>query len=941
MTSLRVLLHRLRALFHRRSLEQDLDDEFRAHLEMQIEDYQHQGMTADEARYAALRKFGGVDQLKETYRDRRGLPFIETFVRDLAYGLRMLRRSPGTTIVAVLSLALGIGVNTALFSAVDAVLLQTLPVNEPDRLIVFEWQATRRFRTTGMSGTSNVSVPPGYRGLSLFRYDVFREMDHARRIHSGSPLSDLFAFGPISEITARFAEQAEIINGQAVSGNYYAALGVQPILGRAITAQDDQKASPPVIVLSNKLWRERFDSNASVIGRELILNKQSFTIIGVAPPSFTGTAQVDFQPAVTLALAHEPRLLGSSSYLGTETEEPLWWLNVMGRLKRDATSDQARESLNGSFQAAALEVMPPPRKTNEPVQLEIKDYPRLLTESGSRGMPDTRKDYAPTIYGLFIVVAVVLLVACANLANLLLARGAVRGPEISVRLAVGAGRRRVVRQLLTESLLLSSIGGAVGVVLAFWAKYLLLALTDTDTGLVPAGVDLRLNWRVLLFTFALAVLTGLLFGLVPAWRTTSMDLATALKQSRRTTSVVSRASKLLLVGQVALSSLLLAGAGLFIRTLYNLETVDLGFNQHNLLLFTLQPSQSGYRDERLIRLYQQIFDRLDQLHGVRSATFGSVELIANDNFFTDLLLPGETSETAAEHETMRQMVRENYFATMEIPFLRGRQFGLHDGPQAPNVAIVNETFAQKFFPNQNVLGQRITFNYKSRAVEIVGVVADTKYRRQREGTEPIVYTPWQQEADDIGRMHFALRTNAEPTALAGRVRQLVHDEDSNLPVTDITTQRARAQATLGQERLYTRLLTFFGVVALLLAAIGLFGVLAHSVSQRTKEIGIRMAFGAQIGNVLRLIIWEGMKLVLLGLGFGALLGLGLKRVVALHDFTAETWQRMKEQLFGVSVSDPVTLVAIVFLLILVALLACWLPARRAAKVDPLVALRYE
>lgn len=939
MTSLRILFHRLCALFQKQTLESELDEEIRAHLEMQIDDYQRQGMTPEAARYAALRKFGGVDQVKETYRDRRGIPFVETLLRDLGYGFRMLRRSPGTTIVAILSLAFGIGVNTALFSAVDAVLLRTLPVREPDQLIVFNWQAGRRFRINGLSGTSNVDVPPGHRGFSLFRFDVFTHMNEARLRDDNSPLSDLVAFGPLNEISARFSEHAEVIDGQAVTGNYYNALGIRPVLGRAITDEDDQPGSPPVVVLSNKLWREHFNASSDVIGRELTLNRQPFTIIGVDPPAFAGAMQVDFQPLVTIALEQEPLMLGSTSCQGTLTGDPIWWLNVMGRLKPGATPDQARESLNGSFQAAALEVMPPPRRPNEPAQLEAKEFPRLTTESGSRGMPDVRKDFAPTIYALFIVVAIVLLIACANLANLLLARGAVRGPEISVRLAMGAGRWRVVRQLLTESLLLSVIGGVVGVLFAFWAKGLLITFADRDTGFLPAGIDLHLNWRVLLFTFVLSLLTGLLFGMIPAWRTTSLDLATSLKQSRRTSSAVSRASKVLLVGQVALSSLLLLGAGLYIHTLYNLQRVEVGFNQNNLLLFTLRPVQSEYKNERLLQLYQQIFERLDQLPGVRSATFGSVALLANDNWYTDFRLPHEPEDATTTRETMRQMVRENYFATMEIPFLRGRQFTTHDGPSAPNVAIVNETFAQKFFPGQNVLGQQISFD--ERTVEIVGVAADTKYESQRKEIKPLVYTPWQQEAETIGQMHFAVRTDGEPTALAGAVRKLVRDIDTDLAVMKLTTQDARAQATLGQERLYVRLLSFFGAVALLLAAIGLFGVLAHSVSQRTKEIGIRMAFGAPVGSVLRLVIWEGMKLVLLGLAFAALLGFALQRLFAFHEFTADIWKRLKEQLYGVSFSDPITLIAIVALLMFVALLACWLPARRAAKVDPLVALRYE
>jgi putative ABC transport system permease protein len=368
--------------------------------------------------------------------------------------------------------------------------------------------------------------------------------------------------------------------------------------------------------------------------------------------------------------------------------------------------------------------------------------------------------------------------------------------------------------------------------------------------------------------------------------------------------------------------------------------VDLGFNQENLLVFGLQPEQGGYKDQRLLQFYQQLFARLDRLPGVASATFARVELIANQNWSNDFQLPGETEQTAAEHSTMRQMVRENYFATMEMPFLRGREFTSQDDQHAPNVAVVNQTFVRNFFPDKDVLGQRVTF--ESREVEIVGVVADAKYESQREEIQPLLYTPWQQESDAISEMHFVLRTVGEPTALAAMVRQVVHELDSNLPVTEIGTQSARAQATLGQERLYARLLTFFGGLALLLAAIGLFGVLAHSVSQRTKEIGIRMAFGAQITSVLKLVIWQGMKLVLLGLAFGALTGYALKRLLMSQYFGPDTWQRrMTDQLYGVEVTDPLTFTAIALLLTIVALIACWLPARRAAKVDPVVALRYE
>jgi predicted permease len=907
---------------------------------MQIEEHVRQGMSPEEARYLALRKFGGVEQLKETYRERRSLPAVETFFRDLRYGLRMLRRSPGMAAVAIVSLALGIGANTALFSAVYAVLLKPLPVEEPERLVLFEWQSGRAYRTSGMSGTSNVEVPPGKRGLSLFRYDVFDQMQRAQGAATQSPLSDLFAFGPLLELTAKVGDEPEIINGQAVTGGYYAGLRVAPRLGRLIGAEDDHPGTAPVVVLSHRFWQERFGANPAVISQQLKLNQRSFTIIGVAPPDFKGTLQVGYEPAVTIPLAFEPFLQGDRSLLGTASKPGVWWLNVMGRLKPGATYEQARDSLNSVFQSAALAAMPPPSKSNQPVQLEQQDYPRLISETGSRGMMDVRRKYAPSIYGLFIVVTLVLLIACANVANLLLARAAFRAPEIRVRLAVGAGRRRLLRQLLTESLLLATIGGVFGVLVAFWGKGALISLADKQTGLLPNGLELSLNWSVLGFTLAVSLLTGVLFGLAPAWRATSLDLSAALKRSGRTVIGVSRLSKALLVAQVAVSALLLTGAGLFIRTLYNLQHVELGFNPENLLVFRLQPEKAGYDDERLLRLYQQLFDRLDHLPGVRAATFARVELLADDNWFFDFLLPGESAATAPEHETMRQVVRENYFAVMEIPFVQGREFTSQDDQHAPAVAIVNQTFMRKFFPQGDGLGKRVTI--MEQEVEIVGVVADTKYQKQREELQPLLYTPWQQEAANIGEMHFALRTGSDPTMVASQAREVVHNLDNNLPVTEIGTQSARAQTTLGQERLYARLFGFFGALALALAGIGLFGVLAYSVSQRTKEIGVRMAFGAHARNVVVMVVWQGMKLVLLGLAIGSLLGYVFVRLLNSQYFGPDTWQQeMKEQLYGVTVSDPLTLLVVASLLTLVALIACWLPARRAAKVDPLVALRYE
>jgi len=933
---------RLRALFFKPRMEDELQTELQFHLEREIEENIVRGMTPEEARYAAMRSFGGVERVKEESRDVWGIRLVEELWQDLRYGMRMLLKHKGFTIVAVLSLALGIGANTALFSVADAVLLRTLPVPGPERLVLFEWQAGLTFRDSGMSGTSITSVPPGTRGLSLFRYEVFEKM---RQVHASpeSPLSDFFAFAPIYDVNAVVGDQAEIIKGQVVSGGYYAGLRVQPSLGRAITDEDDKPGAAPVAVLSHQYWQERFGANPAVIGQPLKLNKQSFTIIGVTPPAFTGTLQVGYHPAVTVPIACEPLLQGEQSSLGTANKPGHWWLDLMGRLKPGATYEQARESLNGAFQATALEVMPPPWKVDQPAQIDPKDYPRLVAQSGSRGMLDTRRAYTPTIYGLFIVVALVLLLACANVANLLLARAAMRGAEISVRLAVGAGRWRLIRQLLTESALLAVLGGAAGVLFAYWGKGALVALTEKDSGMLPSDVDLSLNWRALVFTLAVSLLTGVLFGLAPAWRATSQDLATTLKQSRRTTGAVSRLSKGLIVAQVAISLLLLVGAGLFIRTIYNLQRVNLGFNQENLLLFRLQPQQGGYKDEQLLQFYQRLFDRLDNLPGVRAATFARIPLIAKNIccWSEVILLPGETEKTAPLHPTNRQTVRENYFATMEIPLLHGRGFMAQDDQIAPGVAVVNQALVRKYFPNDGALGQRVKIDGK-REVEIVGVVADAKYKNQREELKPMLYTPWRQEVTMLGEMYFALRTAGEPTAFASIVSQVVRELNSNLPVTEISTQTARSQATLGQESLYARLLSFFGGLALLLAAIGLSGVLAYSVAQRKNEIGIRMALGAQPADVLRLVIRQGMTLVLLGLAAGALGGYALLRLLASRNFASSSSQHnMAEQLYGVEGTDPVTFAVIASLLLLIALLACWLPARKAAQVDPLEALRQE
>lgn len=866
---------------------------------------------------------------------------METLWQDLRYGVRVLRKNLGFTAVAVATLALGIGANTALFSVVDTVLIKTLPVNKPEELVLFSWQSGRAFRTNGSRGTA-VPNPPGMRASSMFRFETFEKLRQAQSANSSSPLKSLFAFASIYELTAVVDQQAEVVDGQAVSGGYYAGLNVPAIVGRTITEADDNSGAPPVVVLSHHYWQERFGGNPAVIGQQLALNKTSFTIIGVTPPGFVGSLQVNQRPAVTVPIAFEPALLGERTALAKGDKPGVWWLLLMGRLKQGATLEQARDSLNGTFESAALEIMPPPRRDNEPTTLEAKDYPRLVAQAGSRGAMETRQYYSATIYGLFAVVAVVLLIACANVANLLLSRAAVRGPEITLRLAVGAGRLRLIRQLLTESVLLALLGGAGGVLFAVWGKNALAAMASRDTSFLPPGIEPSLNWRVLLFTIAVSLATGILFGLAPAWRATRHDLTSGLKQGTRTTGTVSRLGKGLVVAQVALSLLLLMGAGLFIRTLHNLQKVNLGFNQENLLVFALQPGQAGYKDERLLEFYRQLCSRLDSLPGVKSATFGRIPLIAQYSWNTIVLLPGESEKTAGDHLTNRQMVRENYFSTLEIPVLKGRVFTEHDAANAPQVAIVNQEFGKRFFPNQEVLGKRVTDPESKREFEIVGVVSDTKYNNQREGVEPLLFSSWLQEGDEMGEVYFSVRTSVEPTTIVSAVRQTIREVDSSLPITELSTQEDRSERTLSQERLYVRLLSFFGTLALLAAAIGLAGVLAYSVAQRTNEMGVRLALGARTTNILQLVIWQGMKLVLLGLVVGAAVGYAFNRWVASQSGVADSWQhQIAEQLYGVTAADTATFAVITLLLMSVAFLACFIPAWRATRVDPLVALRSE
>jgi predicted permease len=863
---------------------------------------------------------------------------MNTLWQDLRYGLRMLARNPGFTAVAVLTLALGVGANTALFSVVDAVLLRKLPVKEPDNLVLFGWTASKEFSPGGYTGSSSRDPKTGLSMRTSFPLQTLTRFREQQGV-----LSDVFAFGTVV-MNMNSGGQAEVVQGQAVSGNYYAALGVPAFLGRTINESDDNASATPVAVLTHRYWQRRFAGDRGVVGHQVNLNNVAFTIIGVTPPGFEGTNQLSGSEEVSIPIAWEPQVSEDRSRM---KGAGIWWLRLMGRLKPGATVEQARATLDSVFQQSAIEhrlerqtraqaeAKTAPQNPTPPLQ--PIDYPRLAADSGSQGDMNARQFFERPLHLLLGVVGLVLFIACANVANLLLVRASSRRKEIAVRLAVGASRWRLIRQLLTESILLATFGGALGILFALWLKDSLLATSDW-TGGENSPINPQLDLRVLGFTLALTLLTGIAFGLVPALRATRLNLTPALKDSAKSSSAASRSllSKALVVAQVSLSMLLLIGAGLLCRTLLNLQRVETGFNARNLLLFRVEPGLIGYKDERLSNLYKQMSERLEAVPGVRSVTFSRVPLLAQSSSSRGFYLPssaaGPDGTIKSTGDVYVHQVRENFFDAMEIRLLLGRAFTTQDDARAPRVAVVNQTFARTYFPNENPIGKRFGFDStKLTEVEIIGVTRDAKYARQRDDTAPTAYLTWQQELRSVGSLIFEVRTDSEPTSFVPAIRQIVHDVDSNLPLKDVKTQIKQADETLAMERLFAKLLSLFGLLAQQLASIGLYGVMAYSVSQRTHEIGIRMALGANRGNVLKMILKQGMTLTLIGVA----LGLGGAYVLMKY---LETLTKM---LFGVEARDPLTYVVTAALLTVVALLASFIPARRATKVDPMVALRYE
>ena len=842
-------------------------------------------------------------------------------LKDLRLATRMMLHAKGWTAVIVTSLALGIGANTALFTAMNGLLFRKLAVSDPDSLVRFGTAGPNHVRTDTLVYGFTAPDARGRRVDPTFSYPMYQQL-----VENNRTMSDLFASAPIGNVNVVVNGQAEIASAFLASGNYYRALGVTARLGRLITPDDDRPTAPPVAVISHKYWRTRFGGSPDVIGSLARLNNAPVTIIGVLAPEFTGVQQaVDEAPDISMPMALEPHVtLQQSSLQRSLLGAPnVWWVQVMGRLKPGATAAQVHGNLAGVFQSSAradYAAFLSKRSPEEQSRFAPKDpsaVPDLLVSSASRGMYDAGTNEFRAVMMLAAIAALVLLIVCANVANLLLSRALARQAEISVRLALGATRGRLLRQLLTESLLLSAIGGGLGLLVARWGQPILQSVTEQAS---------PLDWRVLAFVTAVSTTTGVVFGIAPALRATRADVNSTLKKYSRTVGR-SGLGKSLVVAQVTISLVLLVGAGLFLRTVHNLRRVDLGFNPHNVLLFQVNPALNRYDADRRNPLYVDIGNRLRAIDGVRSVAWSNPSLMSPRRFSSQMYIQGRAYPQRQGDAISGAVVSPSFFETMEIPLAAGRGFTERDTRQAPMVAVINEAAARLYFPNESPIGLRFgrTPN-ESGQVEIVGITRDAKYNNVRDAVPPTVYTPYQQGYS--GSVTFEVRTAGDPLAVIPAVREAVRSVDPDVPIINLTTQQQEVENRFQQERLFAQAGTVFGGLALLVASVGLFGLMSYSVAARTNEIGIRMALGAERADVLQLVLRESMILVLVGVVLGLAGAIAASRPIA-------------SLLFGLTPADPMTIASAIVVMLLLSSVAAYLPARRASRVDPMVALRYE
>ena len=905
---------RLWFLLHRAQVERDLDEEMRHHLALAAAD---RGSAN-----AARRQFGNVTLLKEESRAMWTWTFWEQFAQDIRYGLRAMAANPLFTAMAVLSLALGIGANTAIYSFMDAILMRSLPVAHPEQLVVLNWRAKDAPVIHGQNGTRHDDSA----GINSpnYPFGAFQFLRSNR-----DPLSTLFAYALAWQINLVVENQAEIADGQLVSGGFYNGLGVSPAAGRLIADDDDRSGAPPVAVLSYQYWQSRFAASPAAIGRPIFINNTPFTIVGVSAPGFFGV-NPDAAPKVYLPLHSAPLLAANPG-----DEEKLkffdnnyYWLEMMGRLRPGVSVSQAQAALAGRFRPFVA--------STASTAKEKADLPVLWLQEGAGGLDSLRRRYSKPLYILMAMVGLILAIACANIANLLLARSTARRREMAVRLSLGAGRLRVVRQLLTESALLSLAGGLLGVLVAHWGIRSITWLLAN--GRENFTLHASLNWPVLGFTLALALVTGLVFGLAPAIQATKVDLTPALKETRAGAQRGPRhrlgrrisLSHVLVASQIAISLLIVVAAGLFGRTLSNLQSVELGFNKENVLLFDLNARQAGYKDAALAQFYADLLDRFRRLPGVRSAALSQFPLAIGFWNSQNLTIPGAPVAAGPKLETCYVPVDASFLATMQIPILLGRGLEPRD-MSSPRVAVVTEKFARKFFPSENPLGRRIGIGGSNGPadIEIVGVAKTTLYNSLKEtDTPPVAYVPYTQDLPGLGRVHFELSAAGEPLALVDEVRRTVHQASAGVPLSEVTTQAARIDRTISQERTFAYLCACFAALALAIACVGLYGTMAYTVARRTNEIGIRMALGAERRRIVWMVLRELFALGAAGLAIGLAVAWTTSRF--LDSF-----------LFGIKHNDPRSLAASVLVLFAVAFLAGYAPAWKASRIDPMAALRHE
>jgi predicted permease len=908
---------KLRWLAQRRRREEDLAEELRFHLEEDIELRQEQGIAGREARWAARREFGNVAIVQEDTRAAWGWILLEQFAQDVRYAIRTMGANRLFTVLTVASLALGIGANAAIYSFMDALLLRSLPVAEPDRLALLNWHARIRNKEFVMHSSHGSAWGDAASGKTsgMFPYgafELFRKND--------STFSTVFAYFHQSRLARglnlRTQRQAEVANVEYVSGEFFSGLGIPPAAGRLTIPDDDRAGASPVAVVSYALAERRFGGAAKAPGQSILIDNAPFTVAGVAPPGFFG---VDPERAPDLYIPiHANPLLTATEYQDPNN----YWMEIMGRLRPGLSRAQAQAVLAPQFHEWVASTA---RTAGERAQL-----PELVLTPGKGGLNGLRRRYSKPLYVLLTVVGLILTIACANVANLLLVRASARRREIAMRLSVGANRLRVVRQMLTESVLLASLGGVLGAVLAIWgvrSLTLLLAGGRSDFTLQP-----ELNWRVLCALSVLSLLTGVLFGLAPALQATRVDVMPVLKETRggqtggRHSLWGGGMGRLLVVGQIALSLLLLVAAGLFVRTLSNLQSVDIGFSRENVLLFHLEASKAGHRGPEISAFYGELRQRFSQIPGVRAASLSDESMI-DGGWSIEIHVQGAKRDP----ETRVMSVGPTFFEAMQIPILVGRGIEERDRPGSPQVAVVSERFAKANFGDRNPLRQRLIIEKgktAARDMEIVGVSRDTHYGGLKQQILPVVYFPYDQGYPLPEDMVFELRTAGDPLTYVNAVRDIVRQADARLPVADIRTQAAEIDRSINEETTLARLCTVFALLALTIAGVGLYGTVAYNVARRTSEIGIRMALGAQRGRLVWLVLRE--VLLLAGIGIAVSVPAALVASKLVESF-----------LFGMKRNDPWALATAVATLLAAALVAAYLPARKASSIDPMVALRNE